>query len=351
QRLLFQLVDDFEIKSTLINKKNFKFGINSFNDKALRFYFDFFSLISEIKPIIQITAISKMEYYLRCLLKNIEFPSQYVISNQNFYYTMTKLFIFYHNNELNKTLFDSEGEKNITEDTLIQSINTVLEAIKDIPRKRREYLAFENLAQLINDSELNISPSQKIDFRYYPNFDGLTLLLNELSIKQSRIKLTIDEEDSTFNEAKSFSFGKLNQADSKNAIQLHLSDILSGFLGRMMYAISNDASMKEDHINEITDVFKNDLTTKRILSPSWFELDKNQFELYQLIYNALVINNQHHWSLLTLSYSDQILSLFELFKYIGSFPTYDSFKNITVDAHSENHNSWCCSIIDEAFEK
>lgn len=65
QRAQYGLAEKQELKSTVISKKNFKYGVRSFNKFTVILYEELFELIDIINPVLQINMISKMELYLR----------------------------------------------------------------------------------------------------------------------------------------------------------------------------------------------------------------------------------------------------------------------------------------------
>ena len=73
-RRIFSLVEGKELKSETIGKKNYQYGLRSFNKNAFNFYFDLFSLLSEWDFILQINIISKIELLIRKALNYVAFP-------------------------------------------------------------------------------------------------------------------------------------------------------------------------------------------------------------------------------------------------------------------------------------
>ena len=103
QRQSFGLPKDKELKSTNISKEHFIHGIKSFRDKTYFFYKDLFETMLTIEPIIQIELISKVEFYIRELFKETEFPIW--VKPDSFYYSLVKFFLIYSNKELLKNLY------------------------------------------------------------------------------------------------------------------------------------------------------------------------------------------------------------------------------------------------------
>jgi len=347
QKRNYGLCEDQELKSTTISKKNFKHGIYSFNRKTLNFYHSLFSLIRNINPIIQINAISKMEYFIRRAFVGIRFPTIFDVNINTFFYSLTKFFITYRHEKLVMSLYNAQDLFAVEafQEELLNTLEEVIYSTRNIPRKEREHSAFLQLWHILTAAVLDVNVNSEVDFRYYPNFDGLCKLLIEVDINPNRIKLVIDNEDNTFIEAQRYSFGKVKQADSKNVIQLRLSDFLSGFIGRMMYAISTDPLMLEDEVTDIRKLKENDLSSKRLLSPEWFDIDEKKFELYCLIYKALFEEHQHYWTIMTMSYADQMASFCSLIKHFAGFDDFKSYKSVSAIMHSEYFNSRCCDAL------
>lgn len=351
QRQNFGLPKDKELKSTNISKEHFIHGIKSFRDKTYFFYKDLFETMLTIEPIIQIESISKVEFYIRELFKETEFPIW--VKPDSFYYSLVKFFLIYSNKELLKNLYlvnDKESAQEFKSFLLCQ-IKKLLEAIDGIERKTKEKIAYEEVCTILENVEIMINPDNKYAFNYSPNFDGLIRLLDEIEISSKKVNLTIDREEKTFMTALQFPFNTVKQQESINSVQLRFSDWISGFIGRMMYALLNDKNMKEDTVEDFNIIKNNDLTTKRILSDEWFNLTKKDFELYHLIYDALIVNHQHYWTTMTLSYCDQTIMFYGLLRYMASYKTYDDFCRVRKEMHSEYYNACCCNELEQHYKK
>lgn len=351
QRQNFGLPKDKELKSTNISKEHFIHGIKSFRDKTYFFYKDLFETMLTIEPIIQIESISKVEFYIRELFKETEFPIW--VKPDSFYYSLVKFFLIYSNKELLKNLYlvnDKESAQEFKSFLLCQ-IKKLLEAIDGIERKTKEKIAYEEVCTILENVEIMINPDNKYTFNYSPNFDGLIRLLDEIEISSKKVNLTIDREEKTFMTALQFPFNTVKQQESINSVQLRFSDWISGFIGRMMYALLNDKNMKEDTVEDFNIIKNNDLTTKRILSDEWFNLTKKDFELYHLIYDALIVNHQHYWTTMTLSYCDQTIMFYGLLRYMASYKTYDDFCRVRKEMHSEYYNACCCNELEQHYKK
>jgi hypothetical protein len=148
-----------------------------------------------------------------------------------------------------------------------------------------------------------------------------------------------------------FDFNSIEQVDSKDNIQVRLSDWIAGFIGRMIYAIQNDEGMLEDKIEKINEISNNDLSTKRILDKSWFELYQKQYDLYLLIYNSFIIGHENYWTTTTTSNCDQALLFYALIRYIASYESFERFKSVEPEMHSEYYNSRLLDELNEYYKR
>lgn len=353
QRKLFGLNNEIELKSTIIGKRNFEYGISSFNKKTTCFYRSLFTLFDSINPIVQITAISKMEFFIRQSFKGFEFPKSFGVNENNFYYSFTKLMIVYKNKDLFKAIYNAQNNHCRDEmiEELLFTLDSIIVVIMDIPRKQKEVQAFIDLRRILTFAKFQVNIQEKLNFTYKPNFDGLCRLLGEISINTKSIKLILDKEENTFKEALTYPFGKVKQSNSENSMQLHLSDFLSSFIGRMMYALSNDQNFLEDRITNIEDIGDYDLKRKRLLSAQWFNIDEEKFKLYKLIHSVIIEKNIHYWTIMTFSYSDQVVVFLALLRHFASYDSFDSFNAIKTEMHSEFFNARCCDEIQRHFNR
>ena len=348
-RKILTLPDGKEFKSDIITPKNYSYGIHSFNPMTMRFYMDFFSMLDEMKPIIQINAISKMEWGLRVIFKSGK--SNFAVNWNAFFYSLTKYFITYKPVDIIKLMYQVEDQESLLDfqRCLVQGLRKISEAEQGITRKEREAPAFFEIAKIIESMELNSVFSRKIDFTYIPNFQGLCNLLNEKNIDKRRIKLMIDKEQRTFEAAEKYSFKKVVQRDSANVIQIRLSDFISGFFGRMIRGLMNDLEASEKQITDSTNIDKSALVDKRLLSIDWFVLDEQQFELYQMIYHVMILNCSYYWTTMTTSYCDEVCCFYSLIRYISSYANYLEFSEISPKMHSERYNSCCIDELESHY--
>lgn len=346
---IYGITDEF--KSTSIKRKNFMYGIKSFNENAFDFYNDFFNMLSDKNFILHVNILSKVELLVRNLYP-ASLLDKTIIPNKQFYYSLTKYIITYNNVELIKKLFEAIKRKNIqiiTEE-LIRQINITIETIKNIKRKSAEVPALYELNIVLDSIDKNTNIEKKIDFVYDQNFDGLTYLMKEKGVNSNKIDLIIDKEQKTYESAKKYNFNRVEEKDSKHQIFLRIVDHLCGFIGKMIYALCNDEQFKEDKVTSIEKLKDNDIERKHLLSKEWFILNEEQFKLYKKITKALVFNQHYYWSTMTWTYCDEIVMFYSLLNYISHYNEYKDFLDVKSELHSEYYNGYVCSILKEQYK-
>lgn len=311
-----------EFKGVTFDKKNYKYGIKTFNRDCFQFYSELFDILDKDNIIFQYDIISKVEFMIDKIMDFSAFCNQMLIqsgkvSMKNLKYSLSKFFCTYYNQELIESLYrvHDKGTAIAFVACIRQQLEVVCDAIKNIKRKQAEYTAFTQMIYLLKLFDISIVDEKKFDFTYIPNFIGLTNLLREINIDISKVDIFIDEEDNTVETAKTFAFNSIESVNSTECSGVRISDFLSNFIGRMIWALKNDKNMREDGIDKISQVHKNDLSTKRLLSNEWFDLSKKQFDLYYKIAKVLIIQHQQFWTLLTRNYFDDAVFFVELFKF------------------------------------
>lgn len=344
-----------EFKSTCFAKKNFKYGIRSFNSTTQGFYSDLFHLLYEHSPIIHVNALSKIELLLRNIFSNCNLHRILFIEPNSFYYSMTKFLITYHSESLLRALFRATQNKNVnlflTE--LEEHLCIVISSLRGIKRKEREVPALEQLLHIVTILMVSCNArsmiSDKIGFVYSQNFDGLCQLLKEKGIPSCNTTVVIDTEEQTYRASNPYPFQLVVQADSSTNIGLRLADHLCGFIGRLMYALMHDANFMEDKVNDITQLSSNDIQRKHLLYSDWFDLKQAHFDLYHIVAKVLTQQQQAYWSTMTWSYCDQICMFYALLDYIASYPDYTEFLKHTPDEHAEYYNAACIDHISRHY--
>ncbi len=349
---IYSLKEEQELKSDIIKQKNYKYGLSSFNKNAFNLYCDFFDIMNRINPILHFSIMSKMEFLIRSIFIISPYSRLHIINEELFYYSLIKFFVVYGNKELFSSLYYASDPKSIMilKDELIEHLNSVINAINGIGRKKREEIAFQTLVVILSECTIELRPRKIIEYDYSPNFEGLRKLIKELGLEITETTILMDNDEGTYLASCRFQFESVLQFDSKVNIQIRASDLLAGFIGRMIYAISNDETIKEDSVNDIKMIAENDLSTKRLISKEWFDVNESQFKLYRIIYELIVDKQQNHWSIMTMIYSDKLISFISLIRYFKHYDTFEKFKQVDLKMHTEYYNKYVCHELEEHYK-
>lgn len=351
-RQKFGISKESELKSTVVSEKHYKYGLKSFNKLDYEFYTDYFTLLNKLNTIIQINVLNKVEFLIHRLILNTNSNFWYGFNLKSFIYSFTKFFVIYGNKDLFNS-FSNVKDKNTAlnfKNELLRNIDIVIDNITGISRKKKELSAFIEMRIIITSFDFESVIYENMNFVYEPNFGGLCKLLNELEISPKEVKITIDNEENVFNASKHYKFGITKQADSKNVIQLRFVDILCGFIGRMMRAITIDESRQEDSIEYISDIEKNDLSTLRIISESWFDINEKIFNFYLLVYDALIVRHEYYWTTMTMIYGDDVIAFYSLLRYFAIYDNYENYKKVKFEDHRKYYNSMCIEELSNYYK-
>ena len=341
----FSLPEKQEFKSTIISKKNFRKGIRTFVSNTYDFYYDYFSALADSNVILHINMLSKMEILVRNIFPNItsQFPE---INSDSFYYSLTKFMVFCHTPELINALYNAgiSGDGDAFKSEILIHLSEVIKADKGVERKVAELEAYRKLKSVIRRYKIHSKVDLKYDFVYEQNFIGLKRLLEEKRIPSKKVILVIDREEKTAKAAENHKFKRIEQIDSRESVQIRIADQLCGFIGRMIYALSNDTSIKEDPIGTIQDIGKGEhYQLKHLLDEEWFNINEKQFELYHLVYKVFIEQQLgSYWATMTWSYGDQASMFYSLLRYFAGYDTFAEYAKVKPGNHSEYYNSLCC---------
>lgn len=327
--------DEVELKSSVVKKQQYKYGLNSFNNKSLELYKSFWNLLNSIDIIPYIFVSNKLEYILKQILditnKDIMYSKDAVI------YTIVKAINVYRPHEVLSKLLNNDAN------TLLELKLFLIKKLnenKDNAIKITENEAFMHAAMILDSVNKN-----KIDFNwdYKYIFYGLDCLINEIGINVRDIKIVIDKEgeyNNTYAKCKESGFKNVSEVDSKDCIELRCSDLLCGFIGKMMRAIYEDTKFVGNKYNQ-----------KINLSKEWFDINEEKFNLYKLI--AKTINNKfpYYWSTCISIYFDIFFEFLAIINYFEGYDSYIEYKKHGIQEHLEKFENFLFINMQEKFKK
>ncbi|WP_300712217.1 hypothetical protein [uncultured Brachyspira sp.] len=321
-----------ELKSRdILKKQEAQYGLVTFSEKSFLFYQELFEILKNYFPYIMINTFSKIECMLFELIQDTQKPMQY----HSIIYSLTKFLTRYNPQELIQNLYrfahceisEDEFKKNVREffDVLIMKED-------NIKRKVQEKKMMEDVRNYMNFIKFNKNKKVSFSFLHTLIFKNFAEEVKNLNINNDKLQVIIDKDDATYNAGKEQKIN-ISQKNSKNSIQIRVVDYLCGFIGKIVKAMEEDENKKEVQIKVSRLMNQEDLKRKRKLSDKWFQITKEQFNLYLMIYDVLFGNN---YPIINTTYHcDPILYFFVFLKYIKQYKTYEDYALLPFEQHAE----------------
>lgn len=348
QKIVYGLSNEQEFKGSTIRKKNFKYGISTFNSNCHSFYSEYFKLFDE-SMLIHISMLSKTALFIEHIFENVSFPAN--INRNKIIYSIVKFIYTYRCYDLLAKLFKTNDSVS-TEDVinrLRKYMIVVVENGEKAKRKAREVGALKDIILLMDNLEFDIQTSIEYNWDYNEIFQGFQFLLDEKNIN-NQIELIIDNEERTYNAATNvLKDASLSQNDSMSTYGIRISDVLANFIGRMIESL--DTSLGEKKISHIKDLETYDFKTRKLLSPNWFKLSQKNFDLYKLIYKILMIDNGNFWTVYGDIFVDYTMLFTSLIKYICTYDSFSEYLQVTILEHSEQFNTFSLEALEYKFNQ
>ncbi|MBU5317273.1 hypothetical protein KQI30_13535 [Clostridium bornimense] len=338
---IYGLSEAKELKGTRINKKNFKYGIQTFNKNALEFYNEFFNFLKDKNIIFHISMFSKTEFLITSAFKNLCISPGIRINNEAFIYSLIKfLFVYRDVNFLKKFFYgDNEFKSLDIINYLKDLLRKVISNSNGIPRKMKEREALIQLLYILDNSKI-YGIQNEYFWDHSKVFKGFNSLLEEMHVNENNISLLVDKGSDIYDSSKSYNYKLVNELDSRDSVGIRISDILSNFIGRIVLQLDED--LREEEIKNLNTLNTFDYKTKKILNPKWFEINQNKFILYKNISCFFKSKCKYFSSIYTGVYFDYTTLFLYLINYIGdTYSTYTEFKTIDSNKHSERFNDYC----------
>lgn len=261
-----------EIKSTMFQQKQFKFGFASLNKQNAQFVNDFLSLFD--KDIhIYFSISSKIEYLVLQVFQG--YRNSFLVDADLMKYSITKALVMYRPQEIIKCLYESP--KDFLEE-LKKFFRDRIECNKNNPQlKQKETEAFQQILFILDD----ISDAPEIDWDYHLPFDGFKKYLAEKDI--SNYNLIIDKEgkeegkSKTLKAAREIGLDNSDEADSTEYPGLRMADMMAGIISKLLKELCD--SLRYQSLDESAN--------KKILDTGWFCLNEVQLGLYKKLYRLI----------------------------------------------------------------
>lgn len=356
-RKIFTLPEDKEFKSTTMHRSNYCNGFASLKSNTLAFYNDFFDVLDDPRIVFHISMFSKTELIIREFSKNFSFPKRivlqgkvYSILDDSVIYSLTKFLFNYRKQNLLRDMMsaDTMCTINSTMQQLRVYISVVIGKSGTSKKKRLERNALEQLHYILGKADIHATKQSELGWRYEPIFIGFNKLLAERGIRQSDVKLIIDEEDNTYAAARRVGqYHTCEQNNSVNCIGIRISDILAHFFGSIAAFIEKE--LFEGEIKADDDLNKRNYIDKKLLSAKWFDLTELHFELWRKISSIISKYHQYEWIGYDGIFCDGPISVFALLEYVMLYETYKEFQSIPSEEHAQRYNTFACKKLEAIY--
>ncbi|HAB60389.1 MAG TPA: hypothetical protein DCE48_06765 [Lachnospiraceae bacterium] len=350
-RRKFGLSENQELKGSINRKRNFTYGIRSFNKDCVDFYNDYFDVFDK-DIVLCISMLSKTAFMISKVIKNI-LPYDFKFNLHSFTYIITKFLYNYRYNELMLKFFAENSKENSSEliKLLVEFLNQVIKKNTGVPRKRIENESLSEIKYLLEHLELRIVTTSQYSWDYRDVFQNFNLLLDERGIAQEKSNIILDREVKTYNAAIEVgNYTSVIEVESTSSDGIRIADIMSNFIGRMILALEDE--LKEADITDLKQIEKTDYSKKKLLHPNWFNVDERRYNLYRKINDFFInIMRRYNWTTQGYFYFDYSTILFALFQYYSVFKSFADFKKIKPEEHSERFNNYSCVMLEERYKE
>ncbi len=324
--------DKIELKSSVVKKSQYKYGLSTFNNKSLELYYSFWKMLEEIEIIPYVFVSNKLEYILR----QLKFENNNLLYSQEaFVYTLVKAINIYRPHKILSMLLNSDNKiiyeiKKFLKEKIEENYNNKI--------KVKENIEYNNVLSILNSCKYN---DINYNWDYKDIFWGFTNLMEEKKINKKDIIVIIDKEgkdNNTYASCKLCGFKNVYEEDSKVCMGLRCSDLLCGFIGKMMRAIYEDTK------------FKGGKYDKRImLSENWFKIDEKRFLLYKLISKVINDKFSNYWSTCISIYFDIFFEFLAVIKYFDYYEDYDKYIKLTTSQHRNKFDIFLLTNLKERY--
>lgn len=294
-----------ELKSKIVSKKHYKHGLASFNVNEVNLYQDYFEFLLNNNILYYFSSCDKLEYLLlQCNYNSIELFNIYACI-----YSIVKMINVYRPKKVIMDILNNSS--NLIND-LKEFCNSQVKANGSLKLKELENESFSNIVLFLEEMD---SSTINFDFNYDFTYRGFSLFLNEVGIKNANVFIDQEGTNKIVESAKKFDFKNVISTDSKESFGIRVSDMICGFISKMMRALYDDT--------------KNDpsvpYTTQHLLNCEWFHVNSYQFKLYKTIAKYIKKNNDIYYGSYISLYCDLFSELMGLIYFFDGFNSYEEY--------------------------
>lgn len=317
-----------ELKSTSLNKKQFRYGFRSLSKANVRMIGDYLNLFDE-SALVYYSFSSKVEHLIYRLFPQCCIPG---MNTNLLMYSLAKLVVQYQPEKVVEAFYGNS--------------NHLVEAVRGFLLDRIERNAHNNelkhseteQCKLILAIMSTATPLDNAEWEYCSPFEGFALYLSEHP-NIDNYELVIDREERTAETAKELGFPFVRQVDSANCFGVRMADMLAGILGKLLKSIRT----------ELTYLSSEDELHKKLFDKRWFDIDDARLGLYKQLRRVLVQSDKCWYKAYGGGYSDDLVVLIALLNFFSNFENSEELKK-NLDNHPEAFNARCCRDLLQHFE-
>lgn len=322
-----------EIKSTMFQQKQFRYGFSSLNKHNAQFVSDFLSIFDEDAHI-YFSVRSKIEYLVLQLFR--DYRNSFLINTDLMKYSIIKALVVYRPQEIIKCLYESPGDflKKLKE-----FFRDRIECNKNNPKlKQEETKSFQEILHVLDF----ISQSQTFDWDYHMSFEGFKKYLGEKGIQEYTLIIDKEgkekEESKTLKAAREVGLNNSYEANSTLYSGLRIADMMAGIISKLMKGLCD--SLRYQSLDESTD--------KKILGTEWFCLSELQLELYKKLYRIICEWQPAWYKSYSGIYSDDLVVFNALLNFMNHFESVEQIR-ADIDMQGEYFNGFACEQLVRYF--
>ena len=319
-----------ELKSTIIKKSKYKFGLKNLKDTDIELINDLLSFVYSKNLEIYISVQNKIEYVINQMLDNYDNDS--LVDADSMRYSVSKLINMYMPEKVIESIYLNNGS---FIDVLTDFLKELLKLNSNNPNKIYENSAIEQLIILLESYDKQFI----INWNYSVSFEGFSMFLKERNIKNYSLLIDKEGTGNTAQAAISVLDADVSEADSKNCIGVRIADMVAGVISKLVVAIHDSLAYKDI----------DDGRNPKFLDKEWFNINEQRFNCYKLIKSVIIDLNSSWYKTYCTNYSDDFLYLIAILKYFDTFNDFYEFKNIPIEEHPYRVNGGAIKMLKERF--
>lgn len=319
-----------ELKSTIIKKSKYKFGLKNLKNTDIRLINDLLSFVYSKNLEIYISVQNKIEYVINQMLDN--YDNDFFVDADSMRYSVSKLINMYMPEKVIESIYLNDGT---FIDVLTGFLKELLKLNSNNPNKINENLAIEQLIILLGSYDKKFI----INWDYSISFEGFCLFLKERNIKNYSLLIDKEGNGNTAQAAISVLDVDVSEVDSKNCVGVRIADMVAGIISKLVVAIHDSLAYKDI----------SDGKNLKFLDKEWFNIDEQRFNCYKLIKSVVIDLNDSWYKTYCTNYSDDFLYLIAILKYFDTFKDFADFKNIPIEDHPYRVNGGAIEMLKERF--